>query len=120
LALPTLLAAPRDHDRSVRGQPSRRLYQIDRDVIGARHLVRKPLAVDLNYDEQYRVELAIAAAEVYLVTDHALAESYLQHRPLREFRDPQRVLRARQTCNGSDPIQYHLNPLLRRLNLPLL
>ena len=118
LALPTLLHAPRDLDRAHRGLPPRRIYEVEPAVLGGPHVARKPIALDLDYSEDYRRELARAHAELYLVRNDAAALSVLHHRAVSLYRDPVKVNKARQACNGNDPYVFHLNPILLQLGLP--
>jgi hypothetical protein len=120
LALPSLLHAPRDHDRQRRNLPRRRLYEVEPEVLGSRHIMWTPVALDLDFSEDYRRDLALAFSEVYLVRENAAVISLMQHVPLRYLRDPGRIQRARMACNGQDPVQMHLNPLLQQLGRPLM
>ena len=79
-----------------------------------------PLAVDLDYSEDYRRELARAHAEVFLVRDLAAPLSILHHRPLQHYKDPIKIQKARLACNNQDPILHHLNPMLQQLGIPLM
>ena len=120
LALPCLLHAPRDQERVRDRLPPRRIFAVQREVLGGRHVAGTPLAVDLDYSEDYRRELARAHSEVFLVRDLASPLSLLHHRPLRLYRDPVKILKATDSCNGQDPVAQHLNPLLQQLGIPLM
>jgi hypothetical protein len=120
LALPSLIQAPRDYDRALRGLPSRSVFNVEDEVILAPHVANSPIGAQLLYPAEYRRELSDAYSEVYLLRDDAAVTSLMEHRPLRELRDPARVHRARLTCNGQNPVQHHLNPVLVQLGLPLI
>ena len=120
LALPCLLHAPRDFDRTLKRLPSRRIYEVEDVVLGGDQIVRTPIAVDLDHSEEYRRGLARAHAEVFLVRELACPLSLLHHRPLRLYRDVAKVDKARLACNGLDPVAHHLNPLLQQLGIPLM
>ncbi len=120
LSLPSLIQAPRDHDRRRRNLPRRRLYEVEPEVLGARHVMWSPVSLELDFSEDYRRELAQAFAEVYLVRENAAVISVMHHIQLRNLVDMGRVQRARMACNGQDPIQLHLNPLLQQLGRPLM
>ena len=87
-------------------------------MLGGPFVARKPVALDLDFSEDYRRELARAHSEVYLVRNDAAALSVLHHRPIRLYRDPVKENKARQCCNGQDPYVFHLNPVLVQLGLP--
>ena len=110
------MSAPRDQDRIRKRQPARRMYFVEPEVLAMVH--GQPLAVDLDYDEQYRQELAIAHSAIFLLEDDALTRSVLERRPLGTFRDPLKVQKARQANNGLDPVTTQLNPLLIQLGIP--
>ena len=118
LALPCLLSAPRDRDRARSREPSRRIFEVERDVLAA--VAGTPVAVDLDHSEEYRRELSKAHAEVFLCRDLAAPLSLLHHRQLRLYRDTTKVEKARQACAGLDPVAHHLNPLLSQLGIPLM
>ena len=120
LALPCLLQAPRDFDRSLRWQPSRRIFEVEPVVLGGPQVVGTPLAVVLDHSEAYRRELTRAHAEVFMVRDLAAPLSVLHHRPISHYRDPVKVQNAKLACNDQDPVLFHLNPLLQQLGLPLM
>ena len=120
LALPCLLHAPRDQERVRDRLPPRRIFEIQDVVLGGPFVAGTPLAVDLDYAEAYRSELTRAHSEVYLVRDLAAPLSILHHKPLRFYLDQAKVQRARDACNGLDPITHHLNPLLQQLGYPLM
>jgi hypothetical protein len=117
LALPALLHVPRDLDRRRQQLPPRRLYEVDPEVLLSPY-VSAPLASELNYSEEYRLELSRAFSEVYLVQAGAAVASVMHHRPLRSFRDPRRIQKATLACNHQDPVRFHLNPLLQMLGQP--
>jgi hypothetical protein len=118
LALPALLHVPRDQDRHRQGLPPRRLYEVDPEVMTSPYVLNCHLASDLNFSEEYRLELSRAFSEVYLVRAGAAVSSVMHHRPLRAYRDPARVQRAALACNNQDPVQNHLNPLLLQIGQP--
>ena len=118
LALPTLIQAPRDHDRALLGELPRRIYEIRPEIHLNPDIRNSQIQTDLNYAEQYRRDLAKAFAEVYLVRELAAPLSVLHHRPLSFYRDNAKVQHARASCNDTDPIIFHLNPLLQQLGHP--
>jgi len=120
LALPCLVHAPRDHDRRTNRLPSRRIFEVEASVLGNPLVANTTLAVDLDFSEAYRRELARAHAEVFLVRDLAAPLSVLHHRPLSHYRDQSKVDKARLACGGQDPIIFHLNPMLNTLGIPLM
>jgi hypothetical protein len=120
LALPSLIQVPRDRDRLRRGLPPRRLYEVEPEVLGSRHVMWTPVALELDFSEDYRRELAVAFANVYLVSENAAVISVMHHIRLQHLRDMGRIQRARLACNGQDPIALHLNPLLHQLGHPLM
>jgi hypothetical protein len=120
LSLPSLIQVPRDHDRLRLRLPRRRLYEIDPEVLGSRIVMWSPLALELNFSEDYRRELALAFAEVYLLRENAAVLSVLHRIPLRQLQDHGRLQRARMACNGQDPVALHLNPILQQLGRPLM
>ena len=120
MALPCLLQAPRNQERVRDRQPPRRIFEVEDGVLGGRLVAGTPLAVDLDYSEAYRRELAKAHSEVFLVRDLAAPLSILHHRPLKHYRDPVKVQNARDACNGLDLVANHLNPLLAQLGIPLM
>ncbi len=116
--MPCLLHAPRDHDRARRRQPPRRPYEVESEVLGSPYVFRKPIALELDFAESYREDLAKAFAEVYLLTDYGPVLSIMDHRPLRSYIDPIKFMTAREACNGANPITDHLNPLLTQIGHP--
>ncbi len=118
LALPALLHVPRDIERRRLRLPPRRVYELDPELMTSPYVLNCPIASDLNYSENYRLELSRAFSEVFLVRPGAAVASVIQHRPLRAYRDPARVQRAALACNQQDPIAMHLNPLLLQLGQP--
>ncbi len=115
LALPSLIQAPHDYSRRLRNVPRRRPYEVEPNILLSPHIAHLP---DLLYPEEYRLELAWAFSEVFLVQDDAALSSVMEHRPLVQFRDPLRISRARLSCNGQNPVTLHLNPVLAQLGLP--
>ncbi len=113
-----MIHVPRDRIRARLRQLPRRLYEVDADLLLAPHIM--PILPQLNYSEQYRRELSQAFSEVYLVQDGAAVISVMRHIPLRTLRDPAKIMHARDACNGQDPVQFHLNPLLIQLGQPLI
>ncbi len=111
---------PRDHERLRLRRPPRRLYEVEPEVLGSRHVMWTPVALELDFSEQYRMELAVAFANVYLVTENAAVISVMHHIPIQNLRDHGRLQRARAACNGQDPVALHLNPLLQQLGYPLM
>ncbi len=87
-------------------------------MLGSPYVFGTPLASELDFDEEYRMDLAKAFAEVYLVTDAGPVLSLMDHRPLRNYIDPIKYVSAREACNGQNPITDHLNPLLVNLGKP--
>jgi len=120
LALPSLIQVPRDHERLRLRLPPRRPYEVDPEVLGSRPVMWSPLALELDFSEDYRRELASYFANVYLVTDNAAVISIMHNIRLQHLMDPARLQRARQACNGQDPVALHLNPLLQQLGHPLM
>jgi hypothetical protein len=118
LALPALLHVPRDLERIRNRQRPRRMYEVDAELMTSPYVVNSPLALDLNYSEEYRLELSRAFSEVYLVRAGAAVASVMHHRPLRAYRDPAKIQKATLACNNQDPILHHLNPLLQQLGQP--
>ncbi len=118
LALPSLIQAPRDHDRLRRRVRPRRPYEVEPEVLGSRHVMWTPVALQLDFSEDYRRELATAFSNVYLLQENAAVISVMHNIPLRDLRDHGRIQRARMACNGQDPIALHLNPLLHQLGHP--
>ena len=90
------------------------------EVLRGPSVIGTPLAVDLDYSEDYRRDLAKAHSELFLVRELASPLSLLHHRPLRQYRDAAKFDKARLTCNGLDPVAHHLNPLLQQLSIPLM
>jgi hypothetical protein len=120
LALPSLIQVPRDRHRLTQRRPPRRIYEVEPEVLGARHVMWTPVALELDFSEQYRQELATAFANVYLVSENAAVISVMHRIPLRHLLDLRRVQSAREACNGQDPIALHLNPLLQQIGHPLM
>ncbi len=118
LALPALLHVPRDLDRVRLHLPPRRMYEVDPELMLSPYVTGSDIASDLNFSEEYRLELSRAFSEVYLLRGGAAVASVMYHRPLRMFRDPTRIQKATLACNNQDPILHHLNPLLRQLGQP--
>jgi hypothetical protein len=118
--LPSLIQVPRDHERLRLRQPPRRLYEVEPEVLGSRPVLWSPVALELDFSEDYRRELATSFANVYLVTDNAAVISVMHHMRLQHLIDPARLQRARMACNGQDPITLHLNPVLQQLGHPLM
>ncbi len=118
LALPALLHVPRDRERARLNLPPRRMYEVDPELLISPYVLNCPLASDLAFSEEYRLELSRAFSEVYLLKAGAAVASVMHHRPLRAFRDPLRVQKAAITCNNQDPIRLHLNPLLQQIGQP--
>ena len=118
LALPCLLHAPRDHDRRLVGEPPRRIFEVQPEVLGGGQVARTQLAIDLDHSEEYRRELTRAHAETFLVRELAAPLSLLHHRPLRLYLDPVKLEKAKKACNDADPVADHLNPLLQQLGIP--
>ncbi len=92
------------------------MFEVEGDLLLAPHI--QPILSELIYSEQYRRELSQAFSEVFLVGAGASVASVMLHRPLRDFQDPAKMQRARAVCNGQDPVQFHLNPLLVQLGQP--
>jgi len=113
-----MLHAPRDQERIRLNLPPRRMYEIDPELMISPYVLGSPIASDLNFSEEYRLELSRAFSEVYLLRAGAAVTSVMHHRPLRTLRDPVRIHKASLACNDQDPIQLHLNPLLQQLGLP--
>jgi hypothetical protein len=120
LSLPALIQAPRDILRERRGDPRRRIFEVEDELLLAPYIANTNVGPQLNFPEAYRQELSEAFSEVFLLRDNAAVESYMNHRPLREFRDPARLQRARASCNGQNPVLLHLNPVLTQLGIPLI
>ncbi len=118
LALPALLHVPRDQERLRLHQRPRRMYEVDAGLMTSPYVLNSPLASDLNFSEQYRLELSRAFSEVYLVRAGSAVASVMYHRPLRVFRDPAKIQKATLACNNQDPIALHLNPLLQQIGQP--
>jgi hypothetical protein len=116
--LPCLIQAPRDHERARRRQVPRRPYEVLDEVLGSPYIFRQPISLELDFDEDYRSEIAKAFAELYLLHEHGPVLSIMEHRPLRDYIDPAKFLTAREACNGQNPINDHLNPLLVALGHP--
>jgi hypothetical protein len=102
----------------MRGLQPRRIYQVEPEVLLNPYIANSPVAQELDYPEEYRRELARAHAEVFLLYERSAVQSVMEHRPLRYYRDPARVQRARAVTNLQDPIQLHLNPILQLLGVP--
>jgi hypothetical protein len=94
------------------------MYEVDAEMMLSPYVMNSPLALDLGYSEEYRLELSQAFSEVYLLRGGAAVASVMYHRPLRLFRDPSRVQNASLACNNQDPIAHHLNPLLQQIGQP--
>jgi hypothetical protein len=94
------------------------MYEVDPELMISPYVLNSPIASDLVFSEEYRLELSRAFSEVYLVRGGAAVASVMHHRPLRAFRDPLKVQKATLACNNQDPVQFHLNPLLQQLGLP--
>jgi hypothetical protein len=110
LALPSLLAAPRDFDRELAGRERRGLYEIDDELLNSLK------ARQLDFPPEFRHELAYTHSEIYLLKDDALTLSILEHKPLLHYRDPAKVNKATMVCNGDDPIETELQPILEYIN----
>ena len=109
LALPSLIAAPRDYDRRLAGLDPRDLYEIDKE------LLRSPITHLLDFPSDFRHELAQTHSEIYLLRDNALTLSILEHQPLLHYRDPAKIARATMVCDGNDPIETELRPILQHI-----
>jgi hypothetical protein len=96
------------------------LYEVEPEVLGSRHVMWTPVALELDFSEEYRRELAVAFANVFLVQENAAVISVMHNIRLQQLLDHGRVQRARMACNGQDPFTLHLNPLLQQLGLPLM
>jgi hypothetical protein len=79
-----------------------------------------PVALELDFSEDYRRDLATAFANVYLVGENAAVISVMHHIRLQQLVDHTRLQRARMACNGQDPIALHLNPVLQQIGQPLM
>ncbi len=90
------------------------MFQVEPEVLCSPQ-IHHQVVTDLGYSEEYRKELSRAYSEVFLLRDGAAVNSILFHRPLRTFRDPARIQKARVACNNQDPVLLHLNPLLQGL-----
>jgi hypothetical protein len=110
--MPALVHVPRDLDNIRQGLPRRRMYELDPNVMISLYAINREGFNQLNFPEEYRLELSRAFSEVYLLRGGAAVASVMYHCPLRLFRDPARYQRARDVCNGQDPIQTQLNPVL--------
>ncbi len=120
IALPSLIQAPRDHERLRLRLPRRRLYEVVPEVMGSRHVMWTPVVRELDFSEDYRRELAIAFANVYLVEENAVVISVMHNIPIRHLQDQIRFQRAQIACNGQDPIVSHLYPLLVQIGHPIM
>jgi hypothetical protein len=110
LALPSLIAAPRDYDRKQAGHDPRGLYEIDKE------LLRLPMIVhQLDFPTDFRHELAEAHSETFLLKDNALTLSILEHKPLHHYKDPAKIATATMACDGKDPIKTELQPILQHI-----
>jgi hypothetical protein len=118
LALPALLHVPRDQDRVRQRLPPRRMYEVEPELMLSPYVLNCPVAIDLNFSEQYRLELSRAFSEVYLLRGGAAVASVMHHCPLRVFRDQTKIQKALLACNNQDPIQHHLDPLLQQIGQP--
>ncbi len=112
-----MLHAPRDYDDFQQGMAPRRLYQVHPEVLTSKDIPQDVLLM-LDYSEQYRQELAIAFANLYLVHDNAAALSVLFHRPIHTFRDNSKYQHAQRSCNYQNPIEVYLKPILQQLGIP--
>ncbi len=79
-----------------------------------------PVVHELDFSEDYRRELAIAFANVYLIEENAVVISVMHNIPIRHLQDHVRFQRAQIACNGQDPIVSHLYPLLVQLGRPIM
>jgi hypothetical protein len=91
------------------------MYEVDPEMMTSPYVLSGPLSSDLNYSEDYRLELSRAFSEVYLLRAGAAVASVMHHRPLRAFRDPAKIQQATFACNNQDPILQHLNPILHQI-----
>jgi hypothetical protein len=118
--MPSLIQLPRDRDRLRLHLPPRRLYEVDPEVLSSPPVLGSPVALELDFQEDYRRELAEAFANVYLVSDNAVVISVMHNIRLQNLIDQSRLQRARMACNGQDPIALHLNPVLHQIGHPIM